>query len=397
MKFSELLKSKAYKKFMSKLYGIGASIVIVGALFKITHIKGADIMLFVGLLTEATIFFFSAFEPPYVEPDWSLVYPQLAGIYHTPEEIELMKEQGLLPEEEGLTSELDKMLKNANIEEDLIQSLGNGLKNLNKTLQNLNEVSGVALASNDFINTIKSVNQSASRLGIAYQQTAEALETESRFAQDHAQNLKNVAHHSAGLNAAYTQIEESLKHETEQRAKLSENLAQASASAALLIEKYTASAESLQKATQALQFNPEDNQSYKEQLSRITRNMASLNAIYEMQLKASEENTQTMNTSIQAFSNFLNKLRSTAEITGHFGQNVAALNQAIEAQISGTTGQVQKSAELQKAYDSLLQQLQATIENTQKYQQQADQLSKNMAALNNIYGNMLSAMTSFKA
>ncbi len=397
MKFSELLKSKAYKKFMSKLYGIGASIVIVGALFKITHIKGADIMLFVGLLTEATIFFFSAFEPPYVEPDWSLVYPQLAGIYHTPEEIELMKEQGLLPEEESFTSEFDKMLKGANIEEDLIQSLGQGLKNLNKTLQNLNEVSGVALASNDFINTIKSVNQSASRLGSAYQQTAEALEQESRFAQEHVQNLRSVANSSASLNAAYSQISESLKHEAEQRDKLGENLAKATASAALLAEKYTASAESLQKAAQAIQFSPEDTQGYKEQLSRITRNMASLNAIYEMQLKTTEESSQAMNSSIQAFSEFLNKLRNTAEITGHFGQNVAALNQAVEAQISGTTSQVQKTAELQKAYDTLLQQLQATIENTQKYQQQAEQLSKNMAALNSIYGNMLSAMTSFKA
>lgn len=397
MKFSELLKSKAYKKFMSKLYGIGASIVIVGALFKITHIKGADIMLFVGLLTEATIFFFSAFEPPYVEPDWSLVYPQLAGIYHTPEEIELMKEQGLLPEEESLTSELDKMLKNANIEEDLIQSLGHGLKNLNKTLQNLNEVSGVALASSDFINTIKTVNQSASRLGAAYQQTAEALEVESRFAQEHAQNLKGVANSSSQLNAAYAQISESLRHEAEQRDKLGENLAKASASAAMLTEKYAASAETLQKAAQAIQLNPEDAQGYKEQLSRITRNMASLNAIYEIQLKTQEESTQAMGTSIQAFSEFLNKLRNTSEITGHFGQNIAALNQAIEAQISGTTGQVQKTAELQKAYDTLLQQLQATIENTQKYQQQADQLSKNMAALNSIYGNMLSAMTSFKA
>lgn len=397
MKFSELLKSKAYKKFMSKLYGIGASIVIVGALFKITHIKGADIMLFVGLLTEATIFFFSAFEPPYVEPDWSLVYPQLAGIYHTPEEIELMKEQGLLPEEESLTSEFDKMLKGANIEEDLIQSLGQGLKNLNNTLQNLNEVSGVALASSDFINTIKTVNQSASRLGNAYQQTAETLEQEAKLAQDHVQNLKGVANSSANLNAAYAQISESMKHEAEQREKLGESLASATASAAILAEKYNASAESLQKAAQAIQLSPEDTQGYKEQLSRITRNMSSLNAIYEMQLKNTEESSQAMSSSIQAFSEFLSKLKNTAEITGYFGQNVAALNQAVEAQINGTTSQVQKTAELQKAYDTLLQQLQATIENTQKYQQQAEQLSKNMAALNSIYGNMLSAMTSFKA
>lgn len=80
-KLTKIVESKGYKNFMSKLYGIGASVVIVGALFKITHINGADIMLFFGLITEAVIFFFSAFEKPHVEPDWSLVYPQLAVNY----------------------------------------------------------------------------------------------------------------------------------------------------------------------------------------------------------------------------------------------------------------------------------------------------------------------------
>ena len=77
-----LVRSKKFKNFMSKLYGWGASVVIVGALFKINHYPGANTMLIIGLSTEALIFFFSAFEPPHVEPDWSLVYPELAGMYH---------------------------------------------------------------------------------------------------------------------------------------------------------------------------------------------------------------------------------------------------------------------------------------------------------------------------
>ena len=64
---------------MSKLYGIGASIVIIGALFKIQHWPLATIMLSVGLITESLIFFISAFEPLHEEIDWSLVYPELAG------------------------------------------------------------------------------------------------------------------------------------------------------------------------------------------------------------------------------------------------------------------------------------------------------------------------------
>ena len=72
---------KKWKNFMAKLYGFGASIVIIGAMFKINHWPGATAMLVVGLSTEAVIFFFSAFEPVHEEVDWSLVYPELAGMH----------------------------------------------------------------------------------------------------------------------------------------------------------------------------------------------------------------------------------------------------------------------------------------------------------------------------
>jgi len=75
--------SKAWKNFMAKLYGIGAAVVIIGAMFKIQHWPFASLLLVVGLSTEAVIFFFSAFEPLHEEPDWSLVYPELA----TPEDV----------------------------------------------------------------------------------------------------------------------------------------------------------------------------------------------------------------------------------------------------------------------------------------------------------------------
>ena len=82
MGLSNIVRTRGFRNFMAKLYGWGASVVILGALFKINHYPYADIMLIVGLGTESIIFFFSAFEPPHVEPDWSLVYPELAGMYH---------------------------------------------------------------------------------------------------------------------------------------------------------------------------------------------------------------------------------------------------------------------------------------------------------------------------
>lgn len=76
-----LFHTKKGKTVMGLLYGLGASIVIVGALFKIQHWPGAGIMLTVGLLTEALIFAVSAFEPPHMDIDWTLVYPELAGMH----------------------------------------------------------------------------------------------------------------------------------------------------------------------------------------------------------------------------------------------------------------------------------------------------------------------------
>ena len=80
MSGNSLFASKKWKNFMAKLYGFGAAVVIVGALFKIQHWPGAGLMLIVGLGTEAVIFIFSAFEPLHEEYDWTLVYPELGGI-----------------------------------------------------------------------------------------------------------------------------------------------------------------------------------------------------------------------------------------------------------------------------------------------------------------------------
>src|SRR5512136_2328919 len=141
----QLVRTRQYRNFMAKLYGWGASVVIIGALFKINHYYGADIMLIMGLGTESIIFFFSAFEPPHVEPDWSLVYSQLAGMYHGKEIEKAQLESG-----EDVIKQLDKMLEKAKIGPELIESLGQGLRNLNETTAQLSDVSNTSIANDQF-------------------------------------------------------------------------------------------------------------------------------------------------------------------------------------------------------------------------------------------------------
>ncbi|MGZ5244107.1 MAG: type IX secretion system motor protein PorL/GldL, partial [Bacteroidia bacterium] len=132
---------------MSRIYGLGAAVVIVGALFKILHWKGADLMLMIGLLTEAGIFAISAFEPVKEDVDWTLVYPELAGMDP--------KEKAKKEDKKSLTAELDKMLAEARIEQGMVNRLGDGLRNLTENVNHLGTMSDAAAATNEYAEKVK--------------------------------------------------------------------------------------------------------------------------------------------------------------------------------------------------------------------------------------------------
>ena len=126
---ADIVESSGWKKFMAKLYGWGASIVIIGALFKINHWRGATLMLAVGMFTEAVIFFFSAFEPLHEELDWTLVYPELAGMSEE-DEMQEMKELGSGFGGRPL-ERIEALLGESSINEDTLKNIGSGLQKLN--------------------------------------------------------------------------------------------------------------------------------------------------------------------------------------------------------------------------------------------------------------------------
>src|SRR5512140_1528305 len=167
MSLAELVQSSGWKNFIAKLYGLGASVVIIGALFKIQHWPLAGTMLTIGLLTEAVIFFFSAFEPLHEEIDWSLVYPELAGI---PEdetgELTQGKYSGSVSAGSGgggggggygggsgavALAKFDEMLENAEISPDLFMKLGAGMKKLSESTSNMNVMGDISIASTKYI------------------------------------------------------------------------------------------------------------------------------------------------------------------------------------------------------------------------------------------------------
>lgn len=109
------------------VYGLGASVVILGALFKIMHWPGGNAMLILGLIVEALVFAYSAFEPVDDELDWSLVYPELAGGGDVRSRNAVIAEE---KEADGMLSKkLDNMLKEAKLDANLMASLGESIRN----------------------------------------------------------------------------------------------------------------------------------------------------------------------------------------------------------------------------------------------------------------------------
>ena len=182
MSNNSIFESKKFKTVMNFVYGFGAAIVIVGALFKILHLKGADIMLTVGLLVEAGIFVISAFEPVHMEPDWSLVYPELAGAEPTKKE---KKSAG-----GSVSQQLDSMLAQANVGPELIESLGKGLSALSSNVAEMSSLTSATVATKEYA---ESATRAASNMASIADSSAMVSDSMESFSQDLRGALANLA------------------------------------------------------------------------------------------------------------------------------------------------------------------------------------------------------------
>jgi gliding motility-associated protein GldL len=290
MSLAELVQSSGWKNFIAKLYGLGASVVIIGALFKIQHWPLAGTMLTIGLLTEAVIFFFSAFEPLHEEVDWSLVYPELAGIPED-ETPELASHGGKYHGGGGgggigggvgsvALAKFDEMLEKSEISPDLFQKLGVGMKKLSESTANMNTMGDVSAASSRYMSTINTANESLGKLTDSYQATTKIMNDTS---------------------SSYRTMADSLS----------------------VIEV--------------------GGKSYQQQLESLNKNLSALNAVYELQRKGADEHLKESDT-------------------------------------------------LYKGIQGLMKDLSESAGDTKKYREQITKLNDNLSALNNVYGNMLSAM-----
>ena len=312
MGLAKLTQSHAWKNFMAKLYGIGAAVVIIGALFKIMHWPFAGPMLVAGLGTEAIIFFFSAFEPLHEEIDWTLVYPQLSGLVED-DEIEITGAPITGPTNTGeALMKFDEMLDKAG-GANLFDKLGNGIETLNDRVGDLSNISDAALATNEFTDNMKNASGSVAELTDSYKNSA-----------------AEVSSSVSNLSEAYKQSAESLNYSVESLSdafnKSSQEITEKGGTFIAAYERLT---DSMEVDFSALK---DGNAEYSEHVGSLNKNLSALNAIFELQLNEADldKMMEDLNGSVEQSKKYHTEIKKLGKqlesLNNVYGNMLAAMN-----------------------------------------------------------------------
>lgn len=318
MGLDSFVRSKAYKNMTAKLYGLGASAVIIGALFKIEHWTGAGVLLTIGMVTESIIFFVSAFEPLHVEYDWSLAYPELAGMDEANAEEKKKKKKekkeiasqvegnvvgggvvggGIIYSGMTETQALDSMLSKAKIGPELIESLGKGLQNLSDTASQLGSISNAAVSSDNFIKNINGASESVVELSASYRKTADYLNKDLMVSGEYLASVQDAATAVSTLSNIYKETAVALtsgdSSYLNELKTMASSLSSINALYELQIQNSTAQLDStkqVQEKIDNLVVNFADTADnvlrYKEQVNALSKKVTALNDIYGNMLAA---------------------------------------------------------------------------------------------------------------
>jgi len=239
----------------------GATVVIIGLLFKIQHWPHSEIFITLGLGTEAVLFFLIGFQQEPTEVDWTRVYPELAD-----DTIVAAPKQNLNATSTALS--LDKMITDAKIGPELINSLGEGLKTFSDKVSTITKVADAGTATQEFTTKLKSAGASYDNMNAAFAKATQGL---SEFASTNVDakayhdQVSNLAKNLSALNAVYElELQDSSTH-LKSMNKFYQNLA---------------------VTMQNFNESMDDSKKFKDEVSHLAKNLSSLNAVYGNMLSA---------------------------------------------------------------------------------------------------------------
>jgi gliding motility-associated protein GldL len=269
-KSKSFLESRPFKLFMKYLYGLGAAVVIMGALFKIMHWPFASEMLIAGMGTEVVVFFVSAFEPLHEELDWSKVYPQLAEGNDADFQDTFLQDDGVSGEQAAALAA--KGLKDIELTPDLFESLSGSLEGLKDNVSKLSKIEDATVATNEYSTSVRSATQKMNQLNDGYTSTVDAMTSLSSSVGGAAEQanayhieVQRVTKNLSSLNAVYEmELNDAQQH----------------------IQTINKFYESLGSAMSNMMDASKDAQTYRNEVATLTKNLKDLNTIYGGMLSA---------------------------------------------------------------------------------------------------------------
>jgi gliding motility-associated protein GldL len=270
---TSFFESKTWKNIMKYVYGLGAAVVIMGALFKIMHWPGASLMLIVGLSTEAVIFIMSVLEPVHLDADWSRVFPELADTEgEGVEEVEGVGLYDLIKagsDEPG--SQADKLaekLNDAGIDNALIGRLKDGMSNLADNASSLGSMSSATGATGEYVNSLQNASAKLNELSDQYAASAASIAAIAGEGNNFGPEMEKLSSNISALNNTY---ELQLKSSNEYLASMS---------------SMQELQESIKSVMNDLAASAGDTQAYRENMATLSQNLSDLNNVYGNMLKA---------------------------------------------------------------------------------------------------------------
>jgi gliding motility-associated protein GldL len=266
-----------YKTIMPKVYGIGAAVVITGAMFKILHLPGAAPMLGVGLSVEAIIFFLSAFEPPHHEVDWTKVYPELSEDYEGPGQKKIpAKSSGPT---DAVSQKLDKMLDDAKIGPELIESLGHGMKKLSENVGKMATMGDVGAVTSEYSANLRKSSDLMGGVNKSYEATLKAMQEMAQVSKTATEDMANSA---KDAKEYHSQIQNVTKNLEALNAVYELELQDTNNHVKAMNKFYTSLTTSLEGMTKSTQ----DAEVFKNEIAKLTSNLTALNKVYGNMLTA---------------------------------------------------------------------------------------------------------------
>lgn len=251
-------KSVFFDKVLPTLYSVGAAVVIFGAWAKILHKDFADIMLTIGLLTEAAIFLTFAFQSYFQENTeyaWEKVYPELA-------------ENAPAAVGKNLTAKMDAALSNAEFNPDIFNNLQKGMTSLTETVGKIGDITDATVATNDYAKNVKTAAGTMVEMNKAYGTTMTAMNemaSASTDANEYRAQFAEVTKKMGALNAVYElELQDTNKH----------------------LKAMNAFYGNLTSAMENMADAGKDTQQFKNELAKLTGNLSSLNNVYGSMLTA---------------------------------------------------------------------------------------------------------------